>query len=58
MKERQKADWFKSLSDEDKMVFYDYFGSFKTYELWDWLIELLPIKDLKGILKSNKEDQE
>lgn len=56
--QREKMDWFKKLPKEDQNIIYGFFESFKTYDLWDWLIELLPQKELRLILESNREDQE
>ena len=56
--QREKMDWFKKLPEEDQDIIYGYFESFKTHDLWDWIIELLPKKDLVQILESNREDQE
>lgn len=54
----EKIDWFRKLPGKDQDIIYGYLESFKTYDLWDWIIELLPKKDLVQILESNREDQE
>jgi len=50
-------EWVDALSVEDQDLFFDNLASFKTNELWDWIISILPLSHAKRILREMKAEQ-
>lgn len=48
--------WLEALSPEDQETFWQNLEAFKTHELWDWIISILPLSHAKRILRECKED--
>jgi len=43
-------EWLGKLPAAYQMAFYDNLANFKTPDLWDWIIDLLPLRDAEDLL--------
>ena len=48
--------WLEALPQERQELFLQNLESFKTHELWDWIINLLPLSHAKKILREVEAD--
>ena len=42
--------WLDSLPQDYQDAFYDNLAEFKTPDLWEWIIDLLPLRDAEDLL--------
>ena len=42
--------WLEKLPAAYQEAFYDNLANFKTNDLWDWIIDLLPLRDAEDLL--------
>lgn len=42
--------WFDKLPAQYQEAFYDNLASFKTHELWEWIIDILPLREAEELL--------
>ena len=48
--------WLEALPPERQELFWQNLEAFKTHELWDWIINLLPLSHAKKILREVEAD--
>jgi len=42
--------WFDKLPEQYRQAFYDNLDSFQTHELWEWIIDILPLREAEELL--------
>ena len=53
-------EWLALIPTPRRDLFYQNFADIRTHELWEWIIDLLPLEHAKDILENalehNKEE--
>lgn len=50
--------WFDKLPDQYREAFYDILASMPTHELWEWIIDILPLRDAEDLMVNLTKDWE